>query len=329
MARLGVGVIGVGTFGNLHARTYRDLDMCELKAVADVSQERLDVCCRDLQADGYADYQELLAREDIDAVSICTTDELHVEPALAAAAAGKHMFIEKPLAMTVDDCDTIIAAAQSAGVKLTVGHILRFDPRYIVAYQKIANGEIGQLVHMCVRRNNPLSSSNRLSMHTSVLFFLGVHDLDFLNWCAGTKPDRVYAQAVSRVLTHTPDTVLAVLRFPDGSIASLEACWVIPQSFDKLDAKFEAVGTDGAIYVDGGRRDVLLFRERVEYPDYLAAPELLGERGGSLRDELNHWLVCVARGGQPRVSPEDARAAVVVAKAMEESYRTGMPVDIA
>ena len=325
----GVGIIGVGTFGSLHASIYHQLDMCELKAIADLNQGRLDELCPALETEGYTDYKKLLERDDIDVVSICTTDELHVEPALAAARAGKHIFIEKPLAKTPQDCDRIIEAAAASGVKLTVGHILRFDPRYIKTYEEIVNGKIGELVHIFARRNNPIRSSKRLSMHTSVVFFLGIHDLDFLNWCVGTTPERVYAQAVSKVLEDTPDTVLALLSFPDGTIASLEVSWVLPLSFDRLDAKFEAVGTTGAIHMSAGRSNLAIFHERVEHPDVVYAPELLGERVGFLRNEITHWLKCVIHDTEPRVSPEDAKAAVVVACAIQESYERGSIVELA
>ena len=326
--KLGIGVIGVGTFGSLHASTYRDINTCELRAVADVNQERLDAVCADFAVDGYSDYRDLLEREDIDAVSICTTDELHVEPAILAAEAGKHMFIEKPLATTPQDCDKIIESAARGGAKLTVGHILRFDPRYVVAYEEIASGGIGDIVHMYARRYNTRRSAGRLAVHTSVLCFLGVHDIDFLNWCAGAVPSKVYAEAVSRVLEDTPDSVLALLRYPGGEIASLEISWVLPESFEKLDARFEAVGTVGAIHVEGGRESVAVAKERVVYPDVLAAPRLLGQRVGSLRDELAHWINCVAGDTEPRVSPDEAKAAVVVACAIQESYETGSPVEI-
>jgi predicted dehydrogenase len=327
--KLRVGVIGVGTFGSLHAQVYRQAEGCELVAVSDVNEGRLDKVSDQLGVDGYADYRELLARDDIDAVSICTTDELHVEPALAAAAAGKHMLIEKPLALTPADCDTIIEAASQAGVKLMVGHILRFDPRYYTAHERIAQGQIGELIHLYTRRNNTYASAHRLAAHTSVLFFLGIHDIDFVNWCVGTIPERVVAQAVHKVLADTPDAVLALLQFADGPIASLEASWVLPQSHPRgLDARFDAVGKAGALYVDGSGGSVLLAHERVEQPALWYVPELFGERAGILRDEIVHFVRCVRDDRQPIVGGQEGKAAVRVACAIQESYQTGRPVEI-
>ena len=327
--KLNVGVIGVGTFGSLHAQIYRQSPLCNLVAVADLRQARLDEVCPVLGVDGYTDYRALLDRGDVDAVSICTTDERHLAPALAAAQAGAHILLEKPLALRPADCDAIIQAAAAARVKLMVGHILRFDPRYHAAHQAIAEGKVGELVHLYARRNNALTSARRLADHTSVLFFLGIHDLDMILWCTGQMPERVYAQAVHRVLDGTPDAVLAVLTFPGGAVAALEASWILPMSHPRgLDARFDVVGSGGALYVDGGGGSVVIAHERVEHPSLYYAPELLGERVGILRDEITHFVQCVREDRDPLVSGEDGKRAVQVACAIEASYQTGQPVEI-
>jgi UDP-N-acetylglucosamine 3-dehydrogenase len=327
--RPGVGVIGVGAFGSRHAELYSQLELCDLIGVADIRDQRLDEVCPALGVEGYSDYRELLKRDDIDAVSICTTDELHVDVAVAAARAGKHILVEKPLALTPEDCDEIITACTSAGVVLTVGHILRFDPRYHAARQEIASGRVGELVHVHVRRNNPVRNARRLAQHTTVLFFLGIHDLDFVNWCVGARAERVYAEATSRVLGGSPDTVLAVIRYSNGVIASLEASWVLPDAYPgRLDARFEAIGTQGALYVNGGSETVTVVGEDVVQPELYYAPEVYGERVGILRDELVHFVQCVVHGGDPAVSGQDGKAAVKLACAIQEAYESSHVVTL-
>jgi predicted dehydrogenase len=330
--RLGIGVIGVGTFGSRHAGVYKQLDTCELQAVADINPARLAEISSALDVQGYADYRELLQRDDIDVVGVCTTDELHVEAAVAAAGAGKHVFVEKPLALTPADCDTIIGACRSAGVKLTVGHILRFDPRYLAAYDEIKSGRIGELVHLFARRNNPVVNARRLVQHTSVLFFLGIHDLDFINWCVGARAERVYAEATSKKLDSGLDTVLALIRFPNGVIASLEASWILPESFPgRLDARFEAIGTGGAVYVNGGSENVGIARATegsFACPELFYGPEVFGQRVGILRDELAHFLQCVAHDREPVVSGEDGKAAVELACAIQAAFESGTAVEL-
>jgi len=163
-SKLRAGVIGVGTFGSLHARVYAELEAADLVAVADIKPERMQHFISQYGTRGYADYNELLEKEDLDIVSVCTSDELHLEPVMAAAAAGKHILVEKPLAMSVSDCDAMIQAAEKAKVKLMVGQILRFDPRYYTARQAIADGQIGTPVHFFARRNNPIRNARRLGI---------------------------------------------------------------------------------------------------------------------------------------------------------------------
>jgi len=328
--KLGIGVIGVGTFGSLHAKIYSELDTCELHAVADINAERSSQVSAAFGAQGYSDYRQLLERDDIGAVSICTTGDLHIAPAVAAVEAGKHVFVEKPLALTPEGCDRIIDAASSAGVTLTVGHVLRFDPRYVTAYQEIQKGAIGEPVHIFTRRNNVMASAQRLRKHSSVLFFLGIHDIDFVNWCMGVKPETVYGVAVSKVLGDTPDTVLALMTFPDGTIASLEASWILPETLPgTLDARFDVVGTNGALYVNGGAGAVSIASERFTQPGISYAPDLFGESVGILRDELAHFVKCATEGIPPIVSGEDGKRAVEVAYAIQKSLDSGDVVQVA
>ncbi len=327
---LRAGVIGVGTFGSMHARVYAEMESADLVAVADIQAERTQHFASQYGARGYTDYDELLEKEDLDIVSICTSDELHLKPVLAAAAAGKHILVEKPLAINVSDCDIMIQAAESAGVKLMVGQILRFDPRYYVARQAIADGQIGTPVHIFARRNNLLTSALRLGDHTSVLFFLGVHDIDFINWCVESKVERVYAESVVRTFPekNIADSYLALIKFQDGTIASLEVSWILPASFSKrLDARFDAVGTEGAIYVDGSGQAVEIYRaDESSCPDVMYAPEIRGKYTGILRDEIAHFVECVQQDKTPAVTGQDGKAAVEVVCAIARSVEKQQPV---
>ena len=327
---LRVGVIGVGTFGSLHARVYAELGSADLVAVADIQQEKTQRLVSQYGVRGYADYNELLEKENLDIVSVCTSDELHLAPVLAAAAAGRHIFVEKPLAMNPSDCDAMIQATEDAGVKFTVGQILRFDPRYYAAKKAIADGEIGATVHLFARRNNPIGNAMRLGKHTSVLFFLGIHDIDFMNWCVGSKVERVYAESVSRVLQDmgTADSCLALIKFQNGTIATLEVSWILPQSFSgRLDAQFEAAGTEGTLFVDGSGQAVEVYRsDGSACPDVMYAPELRGRYTGILKDEISHFVECVQQDKTPAVTGQDGKAAVEVACAIEESLEKQQPV---
>jgi len=330
--KLRAGVIGIGTFGSLHAKVYTELEFTELVAVADIQADRVQQFVSGYRVEGYTDYNELLEKENLDIVSICTSDELHLKPVLAAARAGVNILVEKPMAVNVSDCDTMIQATEDAKVKFMVGQILRFDPRYYAAWQAIANGKIGSPVHFFARRNNLLRSATHLGKHTSVLFFLGIHDIDFICWCAGSKVQRVYAESVTRVLKdmNTADTYLALIKFQNGAIASLEVSWILPMSFSgRLDARFEAMGTDGVIFVDGSGQSVEIYsKDESGCPDVMYAPEIYGKYTGILRNEIMHFVECVQKDKTPVVTGYDGKAAVEVACAIAESVENEKPVYI-
>jgi UDP-N-acetylglucosamine 3-dehydrogenase len=324
-----VGVIGVGVFGSLHARVYAEAETAELVAVADVDAGRAAGLAGQYGCASYSDYRELLARSDVDAVSVCTTDRLHAEPVIAALQAGKHVMVEKPLATTLEDCDAMIVAARAAGVTLTVGHILRFDPRYRAAHDAIRAGRIGRPLHIAARRNNRRSAATRLADKTTVHFFLGIHDLDCLLWCLGRPLRHVYAESVPADAA-SPEAYLCLLRFADGTLASLEVSWALPESYPgRLDAAWEVVGTEGSLYVEGGGVGTLLHDEAgTEALDNRYYGEVDGRFVGPLRDELHHFLRCLRDGAPPLVTPEEARSAVEVVLALERSRREGRAVTL-
>ncbi len=330
LKKLRAGVIGVGTFGSQHARVYAELDSVDLVAVSDLKTDRLDDLAKRYNVKAYTDSNELLSKENLDLVSVCTSDELHVEPVLSAINSKVNVLVEKPLAMTVSDCELIIRESEKAGVKLMVGHILRFDPRYYIARQSVANGQIGDPVHISARRNNLIKSEERLANHTSVAFFLGIHDIDFMNWCVGSKAERVYAESNSNVLKDigADDSCLALIKFQNGTIASLEVSWILPNSFSKrLDAQFVVVGTDGAIYVDGSGQAVEVYtHDESLCPDVMYAPEIGGHYTGILKDEIAHFVECVMYDRKPAVSGQDGKEAVTVVCAIAESLKTKQPI---
>ena len=298
-------------------------------AVADIQAERTQHFAALYGAKGYADYNELLEKADLDIVSVCTSDELHLKPVLAAAAAGKHILVEKPLAVNVPDCDTMIQAAENAGVKLMVGQILRFDPRYYAARQAISDGQIGAPVHFFARRNNLLKSAKRLGKHTSVLFFLGIHDIDFINWCAESKVERVYAESVSRVLRDmdTADSYLALIKFQDGTIASLEVSWILPESQPYLvDHCVKLIGSKGSTYVDLRNRGLEKYCEKAEYTS--GGDTINGYGRGFSYDSMYHFLDCIIKDKEPISNETDGLMNTAILCAMLDSAEKGEQVKV-
>jgi predicted dehydrogenase len=328
--QLGVAVIGVGRIGEPYARIVAQLPNARLVAVCDAAPETATRLSDALGVPGYTDARAMLAVEPaIDAVCVCTSDPAHREPCLAAAERGKHILVEKPLALSLEDGEAIIQAARSSGVKLMVGHILRFDPRYAGARQAVADGRIGEPIHAFVRRNNVVSSGRRLQGRTSVLFFLGIHDTDFLLWCLGAPPKRVYAAASRRLLADlgVDDSVFMTMQFEGGVTACLEAAWNLPDSsIATLDARLEIVGTAGAVYVDiHGQGLTIVEGGRAHRPDTMYGPVVHGQTTGILKEEIAHFVACVLDDREPLISGEQGLDAVRVILAAHRSLESGVP----
>lgn len=325
---LRIGVIGLGVMGWRHAQVCHELRGVELAGVADIRAEVVDRAHTEFGASGYTDYRELLEKERMDAVVVATSDQFHREPCETAAAHGAHIFLEKPIALTMEDGQAIIAAARRAGVKLMVGHTLRYDPRYIAVQQQAAAGKFGDIIHLYARRNATVRSGRRLEGRTDAVMFQGVHDIDALHWITGARITRVSAESVSRVLSdlHIPDATVATLRFSNGAVALLEQSWALPIGVPALlDAQLEVVGSKGAAYVDFHQPSLSLFTDGIwSQPDVILA--LPGAH--YLKDEYEQFMAFVQGKAEPKVSGEEALAALRVALAIVESAKTGTPVDV-
>lgn len=334
METVRVGVIGLGLMGSLHARVYSQMPNVRLTAIADVDKGRLERASRQFSVPGFSDYHELLERREIEAVSICVPDELHRDPAVAAAEARKHIMLEKPIATTLQEAEEIIAAARRHGVKLMVGHLLRFDPRYAQVKAAIDRGELGELIHIMTHRNSPLTEGPaRYAPRTSLTLHVAVHDVDLINWYAGAEPIRVYAEGVRKALKgkEMDDAVSALLKFEDGLVANVQYSWALPGEFPaKLDARLEVLGTAGAaaIWSYPGQGTFIVTSNGVSSPDLHHWAEAHGRILGDLHEELTHFIDAVAHDRPPLVPGEEALAAVKVALAIATSVEEGRPVGL-
>lgn len=330
--RLGCAVIGTGVMGASHARVWAEMPLTRLVGVYDLDPERTARVAADLNCHAFASLHEAVSRADVSVVSVCTPDCLHVEPTLAAIKAGKHVLVEKPLATTTADADALIEAAGAAGIKLMVGHILRFDPHYAVAQARAREGAIGDLIYAFARRYNVLASGRRIVPHSTVINFLGIHDLDAIQWISGVPIARVFATGSSKLLADrgARDVIVSLLDFANGACGCLEALWVNPEGVvSTLDARLELVGTEGRLDVRVAHDGVLLSSpEATSSWDVTYSPEVQGRLAGALRTQLEHFALCVLRDEEPAVSNADARSAVAVAEAIHRSLELGRPVAV-
>lgn len=334
MKEIGVGVIGAGFIGSKHAEVYASLEGCRLVGMCDVNHERLHAQCEKLHCQPFTDYRELIERDDVDAVSICLPEANHVKASVECAQGGKHILLEKPLATNLEDCDRILDAVAGSGVTFTVGHLLRFDPKYAQAYEYVRSGGIGNIVQVKAQRNGMISAGYGAGRGTSVMFHVGIHDVDLMLWFADDSPIRVSAEKADGVLGSlgTEDAVLSTVKFRKGAIGSVGASWVLGDRLGSgVNASMEIIGDKGYIGIDlGAERGLRVFSDSDGwlFPDLWHWPSFGGRMGGALEAQLRHFLRCIREQTPPLVSGAEARSAVAVVLAALESASKGVPVTL-
>lgn len=338
MEKVGFGVIGTGTWGELHARIYASTEGITLAGVSDVVEQKAESVAQAYGTMHYGDYRALLEDDMIKAVSIATPDFAHGEIAIAAAEAGKHILVEKPLATTVEECERIIQAAERNGVKLMVDFHNRWSPPFYKAWEAIRRGEIGEPQYAYFRLSDTIFVPTEMlswASKSTVEWFIGTHSIDTLRWLLGDEVFRVYAVSRSHVLRtkgiDTPDYYQVTLEFRNGATALLENGWILPNSTPNIiDLKCEIVGSKGAIYLDTSHNRTLekYTETQATYPDFMVMPMINGEQAGFAAESIRHFIDCVLHDRRPRVTGQDGLEVTRVILAIEESVRTGLPVSL-
>jgi len=330
MDKVKYGVIGLGWFGEKHCEALAAVPNAELYALCTRTESRLnDVAGKFGVRHVYTDYHEMLADPELQAVSITTMWDQHIEPALASLEAGKHVFCEKPMASTVEDCRRMVAAANASAHAFMVGHICRFNPRYALAKREIADGKLGRIVSMYARRNIPAPVGEMVLPKIGPIVGDGVHDMDLLLWYSGAKPVSVYAKTVTVRGLGNPDLGWSLFTMDSGAVIVLENVWFLPSTTAmQIDERMEVIGTEGSIHVQEVAPSLAVCdKTGWTYPDTTYWPTLHGRCAGALRDELAYFVDCIQRGEKPTViTPEESMAAVVACLAAEESARIGAEV---
>ncbi|MCY3833847.1 MAG: Gfo/Idh/MocA family oxidoreductase [Chloroflexi bacterium] len=342
MTRTGFGVIGAGIVGGaLHAQVYHDQPRAELIAICDLNEERgREVAERYQVQHVYTDYRALLARSDIAAVSIATPDFAHREIAVAAAQAGKHILVEKPLATTVEDADAILQAVAKAGVKLMVDFQNRVNPPFMAARASLQNGDLGDLKYIYARLSNTKYVPTRMlpwAGQSSALWFLACHTLDLACWLLADKPKRVYAVSRSGVLRElgidTQDFHIAIVEFERGTVVTLENSWILPESEPNVfNFKMELLGSDGALYINTSDHRMVEMYSGADHslPDTLGLIRDAdsGRLSGFVLQAIARFVEAVVDDAPVLATGEEAALVTRVLTAIEESAREGQPIEL-
>ncbi len=323
--------MGAGAIARLHAVGWQALPV-DLVGYFDLNRETAEHFQQEF---GGTVFETLDAFFDaVDIVDICTPAHAHRANVLAAAAAGKAIACEKPLARHVADCEAIIDAVEQAGVPLFVAHVVRFFPQYARAKAVIESGQIGdaRMVRTIRAGSFPRSFPNasyysNFALSGGAILDVAIHDIDFQRWCCG-EVERVFAHGRAFAGDLRRDHALITLRFANGAIGHVETGWAHPPGHWRN--RIEIAGTAGLVEWDTiDRSAITLLRTESGEPPFVAQSlSPTAPVDNPYYVELAHFLHCLESGEPLRVSPHDALMAVKVSLAAIESVRTGQPVTI-
>ncbi len=340
MKQVSIGIIGTGWCGGIRAETCASSPSVSALHLAEIKPERLrEVAAKTKPATATADYGVLLQNNNIEAIIISATPETtHFPMAKESLLAGKHVFLEKPMALELSEADQLINLARTKGLLFTIGYSQRFNPKFAYVKRSINDGMIGQPVTALVSRNITRNLGNKIGgrIKLSPAAMEATHDIDFVLWCfAPRKPVRVYAQEVRKIMQSThdgPDCVWIIVTLDDGCVFTIGAGWVLPPAYPNFSSTWiEMIGTEGAIMVDDTHRDVSVntMKRGIEFPISTMPGEKVDHvYAGPMEAETLHFLECVAKGQQPLVTPEHARMVMQVYQAADKSAEEGCPVDL-
>jgi myo-inositol 2-dehydrogenase/D-chiro-inositol 1-dehydrogenase/scyllo-inositol 2-dehydrogenase (NAD+) len=329
MTRLRVALVGAGRAGSVHAANLADYAArAEVVAVVDERREAAETLGASTSLDE--------ALERCDAVVISVPTFTHRDLAVRAAEAGKHVFCEKPMALTLAECDDMIDAAERAGVVLQIGFMRRFQPEFVEARRRIESGDVGEpMVIKSLTRGPGLPPPWAWDIERSngMLAEVNSHDFDSVRWLAGSELERVYAEVANHkgpsrgvAAEDFYDNAVVSLRFESGAIGTIDGTCPADYGYD---ARVEIVCSEGLLVVGDLRGQALV---EVRDRDVGTVTPLHRTWQDRFRDayraEIRSFVDCALEGAEPVVSGADGRAAVAAVLAANRSWQEGRPVEV-
>ena len=331
-----VCMVGAGRVGKLHSGTINQfVPNTRVTALVDPAEAMLNETGNEFGIDGrYASLEEAIDKADFDAVIITTPTFTHRHLAVLAGDSGKHVFLEKPMAMTLVECDEITAATEGKGLVLQLGFMRRFDPEFVAAAERIQAGEIGEpmvIKSLTHGPGLPPAWANDLKTSNGMLAEVNSHDLDCVRWLMGSDIDRIYVETANfkgdergATAENFYDNMLANLKFESGALGNISG--VCPCDYG-YDARVEIVGKKGIMQIGSMRGiDVVVCIDREQglvTPIYKRWPERFA--WGYIY-EIQHFIECIQTEQPAKVRGEDGRIAVAGVLAGTKSFLEERPV---
>jgi len=331
-ALIKMGVIGLGRMGQLYTNLLSSqINGAKLYAVAEIHEQARSRVAGEFDITrAFADFHELLALPELDAVIIATPTSTHHDLVVAAAEAGKAILCEKPLALTLAETRSAQEAVARAQVALQVGFMRRFDAAYQKAKTLIDNGQIGFPVTFKSLSRDPFCPRPEYAdpaKSGGLILDMAIHDFDLARWLMSSEVERVTAEGntlVCKVLESVGDidNALINMRFVSGALGNIE---VSRNAFYGYDIRTEILGSEGAVTVGVHQYTPVLLLTRAG-AQHDITPYLMERFGDAYRKQLQHFVDCLTNGQPPLVSGADALAAYEIGVAATRSFQTGRPI---
>jgi len=313
-----VGVVGLGYWGPNIARNLAAIDGCEVRWLCDGDPRALERLASSFPgASTTTKLNELLADGELDAIALATPVPTHAELAIAVARAGKHCFVEKPLATSAADAEAAVEAAADARRVLMVGHMLEYHPAVVRLKQLVDGDELGPLYYVYGNRLN----LGKLRADENALWSLGAHDVSVVLHLIGEEPDECLAHGASYVQPGIQDVVFCYLRFPSGVVSHLHLSWLDPHKERRITvvgsrrmATFDDMLIEGklTIYDKGFDEDTRSWGEYIARSGDIFSPRIPNVE--PLRLECEHFVECIRTGATPR---SDGHSGLRVVRVLE------------
>ncbi len=338
MKQINVGIIGTGWCGGIRANTCMSNPLVKDLHIAEINPERLEEVKKLTNpVTATLDYRNLLKIDDIDAYFISATPEdIHFPMARDCMEAGKHVFLEKPLSITLAEADELVALAEKNNVKFTIGYSQRFNPKFAYLKKCLNEGTIGKPVAGLVSRHITRGLGNKIGkrIKLSPAAMEATHDLDFLLWCLKpAKPIRVYSQSAygaMQNITGLEDAQWTMVTLDNGVVITIGSGWTMPPGHPNYCGTWiEFTGTEGMLILDDTHRDVIL--NTMENGIRLPMSSMPGEQvehvfAGPMHNEGVHFLEAIALDRPVMVTPREARQVMEVYMAADLSVDRNEPV---
>jgi myo-inositol 2-dehydrogenase/D-chiro-inositol 1-dehydrogenase len=332
-AKVNVGIIGAGRIGKLHAEHLAyQIPEANIIAIADVFLEAAEKCAADFQIpSAVKDYREIMENPDIEAIMICSSTDTHARMIEEAAAAGKHIFCEKPIDFDLDRIDKALEAVDKAGVKLQVGFNRRFDPNFKRVREVVAAGEIGTPHILRITSRDPEPPPiEYIKVSGGIFLDMTIHDFDMARYLIGSEVSEIYAAGGVMVDPEIGqagdiDTAVITLRFENGTIGAIDNSRRAVYGYDQ---RVEVFGSEGMVAVSNNTPDTAVYSDAEGVHSSLPLFFFVERYTESYIAEMREFIECVQQDQAPSVTGIDGRIPVVMGYAAIKSYEENRPVKL-